>query len=163
MVRGQVTRVGAPVYPLKDGVMTAPVSARAKRVQSTQHRQRGVCVCVCVCVCVLIFAFCLWGVGWRSQPCICQEAMTTTPEVLLGEFHGQDPGGLWFTGSQRGGQDQATNTHTHSSLGPQSGCWSSLAVRFPFVRRSHSVNASQWENLLLSLQRSAPSLFPFHR
>ena len=36
----------------------------------------------------LIFAFCLWGVGWRSQPCVCQEGMTTTPVFLLGKFHG---------------------------------------------------------------------------
>ena len=42
-----------------------------------------------MCVRALIFAFCLWGVGWRSQPCICQEGMTTTPVFLLGKFHGQ--------------------------------------------------------------------------
>ena len=54
MVREQVTHVGASVYPLKDGVMTTPVSVRAKRVQSTQRRQRCLCVCARTYFCILL-------------------------------------------------------------------------------------------------------------
>ena len=35
---GQVTRVGVSVSHLNNGVVTAPASARTKRVQSTEHR-----------------------------------------------------------------------------------------------------------------------------
>ena len=54
MVCEQVTRVGASVYPLKDGVMTAPVSVRAKRVQSTQRRQRCLWVYARTYFCILL-------------------------------------------------------------------------------------------------------------
>ena len=58
-----------------------------------------------------------------------------TPVFLHGKCHGQEPGGLQSTGSQRVGHDCVTNTHTHIDID----CietYSFYTVSFPILFRS---------------------------
>ena len=57
----------------------------------------------------------------------------------------EEPGGLQSMGSQRGGHDWATNTHTHHPTGSQSGIWTCAKGLQSLCMQLSSWNAFQWD------------------